>query len=103
MEAAVERGIGAFSQTEAERRGVPWLDLVRDPAQREKLRALVKEFEGAGHRPAALETLVTPQAAKARWEALDKFVEASGHLLATNGPYQPRRAGRRKRRARRHA
>jgi hypothetical protein len=88
LEAAVERGIGAFSRQEAERRGVPWLELVRDPAQREKLRALVKEFAGADHRPAALEALVTPEAAKARWEALDKFVEASGHLLVTNGPYR---------------
>ena len=31
---------------------------------------------------------MTPQAAKARWQALDKFVEASGHLLVTNGPYR---------------
>jgi hypothetical protein len=61
---------------------------VRDPAQREKLGALVKEFAGAAHRPAALETLVSPEAAKTRWEALDKFVEASGHLLVTNGPYR---------------
>ena len=30
MEAAVERGFAAFSQTEAARRGLPWLDLVRD-------------------------------------------------------------------------
>lgn len=88
MEAAVERGIAAFSRSEAERRRVPWLDLVRDPAQRSAMTALIKEFATAGYRPAALEDLVTPADAKARWEKLDKFVEANGHLLVTNGPYR---------------
>jgi hypothetical protein len=88
LEAAVERGIGAFSRTEAARRNVPWLELVRDAAQREKLTALVKEFAGAGYRPAALQDLVTPEAATARWQALAKFIETSNHLLVTNGPYR---------------
>ena len=88
MEAAVERGIAAFSEGEAKRRGLPWLDLVRDPAQLAKLRALIKEFVQSGYRPAALEKLVGPEDAKARWDLLDKFVEVSGHLLVTNGPYR---------------
>jgi hypothetical protein len=88
MEAAVERGIGAFSRTESARRNIPWLDLVRDPAQRDKLAALVKEFAATGYRPAALAGLVTPEGATARWQALDKFIAASGHLLVTNGPYR---------------
>jgi hypothetical protein len=88
MEAAVERGIAAFSRGEAERRGSPWLDLVRDPAQLKKFRALIKEFAQTGYRPAALELLVGPEAAKARWQLLDKFVEANDHLLVTNGPYR---------------
>jgi hypothetical protein len=92
MEAAVERGIAAFSQSEAARRGLPWLDLVRDPAQLAKLRILIKEFAQASYRPAALEGLVTPQAAKARWEALDAFASEKGHLLVTNGPYRLRSA-----------
>jgi hypothetical protein len=87
-EAAVERGIAAFSASEAQRRNLPWLDLARDPDQLAKLRALVKEFAASGWRPAALEKLVTPEAAKERWEALDKFVEANGHVLVTNGPYR---------------
>jgi hypothetical protein len=90
MEEAVVRGVGAFSQTEADRRRVPWLDLVRDPAQFAKLRALIKEFAETGYRPAALADLVTPEAAKGRWQALDKFAEAHGHLLVTNGPYRLR-------------
>jgi hypothetical protein len=88
MEAAVERGIGAFSQAEAERRRVPWLDLVRDPEQRAKMTALVREFAQAGYRPKALESLVGPQAATARWRALETFAQTSGHLLVTNGGYR---------------
>jgi hypothetical protein len=69
---------------------VPWLDLVRDPGQLARLRALIKEFAETGYRPAALADLVTPEAARARWQALDKFVETHGHLLVTNGPYRLR-------------
>ncbi|MFB9266043.1 hypothetical protein ACFFWD_23285 [Bradyrhizobium erythrophlei] len=88
MEAAVERGIAAFSRGEAERRHLPWLDLVRDPAQLKTLRALIKEFAQTGYRPAALELLVGLETARARWQLLDQFVEANGHLLVTNGPYR---------------
>ncbi len=88
MEAAVERGTAAFSQQEAQRRGLPWLDLVRDKAQLAKLSTLIKEFAASSYRPAALEGLVNPEAAKARWQALDKFLDESGHLLVTNGPYR---------------
>ena len=88
MEAAVERGIGAFSKKEAERRRLPWLDLVRDRAQRTKLAALIKEFANAGYRPAAIERLVSSEAAKARWQALERFLEANSHLLVTNGAYR---------------
>jgi hypothetical protein len=90
MEAAVERGIAAFSQTEAARLNRPWLDLVRDGAQRDALRALIREFVQSGYRPAAIEALVTADQAKARWAALDRFAEANGHLLVTNGPYKLR-------------
>jgi hypothetical protein len=89
-EAAVERGIAAFSHSEGRRRRVPWLDLVRDPAQLAQLRGLITEFAQAGYRPIALEGLVTPDAAKARWSALDKFAAEQGHLLVTNGPYKLR-------------
>lgn len=88
MEAAVERGIVAFSCGEAERRRLPWLDLVRDPAQLKTFRGLIKEFAQTGYRPAALELLVGPETAKARWQLLDQFAEANGHLLVTNGPYR---------------
>jgi hypothetical protein len=88
MEAAVERGIAAFSAAQARRRKLPWLDLVRHPEQLVKLRSLVKEFATTGWRPAALADLVSPDAAKARWQALDQFAEANGHLLVANGPYR---------------
>jgi hypothetical protein len=88
MEAAVERGVAAFSKSEAERQGLPWLDLVRDATQRAKLMELVKKFAATGFRPAVLEDLVDAAAAKARWQALARFVEESKHLLVTNGPYR---------------
>jgi hypothetical protein len=88
MEAAVERGVAAFSKSEAERHGLPWLDLVRDATQRAKLMELVKEFAATGFRPAVLEDLVSADAAKARWRALARFVEENKHLLVTNGPYR---------------
>lgn len=88
MEAAVESGVAAFSRSEAQRRRIAWLDLVRDPEQRTAMTALIKEFAKTGYRPAALEGLVSAEAAKARWEALDKFVETRGHLLVTNGAYR---------------
>jgi len=88
MEAAVERDIAAFSEGEAARRSIPWLDLVRDKGQLARLSALIAEFAKGGYRPAALEGLVSAEAATARWQALDKFMQANGHLLVTNGPYQ---------------
>ena len=45
MEEAVIRGYAAFSQAEAARRRVPWLDLVRDEALRAKLHDLAAQFE----------------------------------------------------------
>jgi len=88
MEEAVLRRQAAFSGPEAERKGVPWLDLVRDPAQLERLRALVAELEQTGYRPAALEALVGEAEARARWRALGRFAEEHGHLLVTSGPYR---------------
>jgi hypothetical protein len=88
MEEAVTRGLAAFSQEEAARRSVPWLDLVRDPALLTKLRELIAEFERERYRPDTLAQFVTPDQAQARWQALRAFVEKNGHLLVTNGPYR---------------
>ena len=68
---------------------MPWLDLVRDPAQRDKLRALdqgIRPDAATGRRRS--KAWSAPEAAKARWQALDAFAEANGHLLVTNGPYK---------------
>ena len=88
MEEAVLRGWAAFSREEAARRGVPWLDLARDPSLQEKLRELIEEFDDAGYRPAVLQDLVSEDEARDRWQALDEFAEDKGHLLVTNGPYE---------------
>ena len=88
MEESVTRGIAAFSESEAQRRGVPWLDLVRDRTTGERLAALVDEFRLQAYRPAALRELVTPEEARVRWTALRDFYAQHGHFLVTNGPYR---------------
>ena len=88
MEEAVARGIAAFSSAEAQRRGIPWLDLVRDPALGARLAALVEEFRQQGYRPAILETMVTADEARERWTSLAAFYARYGHFLVTNGPYR---------------
>jgi hypothetical protein len=88
MEEAVSRGWAAFSATEAARRHVPWLDLVRAPELLERLAGLAAELARTGWRPPALTALVPADEAKARWSALLAFYRSHGHLLVTNGPYR---------------
>ncbi len=88
MEEAVTRGLAAFSEEEARRRGVPWLDLARDRKLREQLAALADGLERRAFVPEALRGLVTVEQAKQRWAALRRFYRARGHFLVTSGPYQ---------------
>jgi hypothetical protein len=88
MEAAVERGWAAFSEAEARRRGVPWLDLVRSGELNARLAALVADFQRTGFRPAPLAPYLTEEEARRRWQALAAFHKTSGHFLVTNGPYR---------------
>jgi hypothetical protein len=88
MEEAVIRGYAAFSVEEATRRGVAWLDLVRDPALRAKLLDLIARFEREGYRPGPLQDRVTADEARTRWRSLRSFADENGHLLVTNGPYR---------------
>jgi hypothetical protein len=88
MEEAVGRGWAAFSEVEAKRRGVPWLDLVRSRELTARLAALVAEFEREAFRPVALRALVGEEEARRRWRALAAFHRANGHFLVTNGPYK---------------
>jgi hypothetical protein len=88
MDEAVSRGWAAFSQAEAARRGVDWLDLVRSETMNRRLASLVETFERDGYRPAALESLVSADEARKRWAALSAFYLAHHHFLVTNGPYQ---------------
>jgi len=86
-EQAVLRGVGAFSEREAQRRGVPWLDLVRDPRQRAALAAVVAQNERAAWVPEALRGIVPAAEARRRWAALREFGRRHGHFLPTAGPY----------------
>jgi hypothetical protein len=88
MEEAVGRNWAAFSQTEAVRRGIEWLDLVRSQALNARFAALTESFELEGYRPEALRSLVSADEARKRWAALSAFYKANGHFLVTNGPYQ---------------
>jgi hypothetical protein len=88
MEEAVGRNWAAFSQTEAARRGVEWLDLVRSQSLNTRLSALTERFEREGYRPETLRLLVSVDEARQRWAALSAFYKANGHFLVTNGPYQ---------------
>jgi hypothetical protein len=87
MEAAVSRGIGAFSQQAARRRGVPWLDLVRDPKQLAALSRLTAALERTAWIPEPLRGVVTAAEARERWAALRAFARSRGHFLVTAGPY----------------
>lgn len=88
MEEAVRRGIAAFSEAEAQRRAIPWLDLVRDRGTGARLAALVDRFRLQGYRPDALKQLVSVDEARERWTALARFYAQHGHFLVTNGPYR---------------
>jgi hypothetical protein len=92
-EEAVAQGLAAFSRDAAAAQGVPWLDLVRDPALARRLRSLVDRWERDGRVPPALAGWVTPAEARARWAALRAFHEGVGHFLPTNGPYRLVSAG----------
>ena len=91
MEEAVERGWAAFSQAEAQRRSVAWLDLVRSEAMGERLAGLVESFERDAYRPDRLKALVGAEEARRRWAALKAFYRERGHFLVTNGPYRLKR------------
>ncbi len=88
MEEAVARHLAAFSQDEARRRRLPWLDLVRDQGLKARLAALVERFRREGYVPPSLQGLVTPAEARARWAALQRFYMQNRHFLVTNGPYR---------------
>jgi hypothetical protein len=88
MEEAVSRGWAAFSEPEAKRRGVAWLDLARSAGVIERMAALVPELERTAFRPKALRAYVTEDEARQRWRALAELHKASRHFLVTNGPYK---------------
>ncbi len=91
MEEAVDRGWAAFSQAEARRRGVEWLDLVRSEAMNQRLAGLVETFERDAYRPDRLRALVGADEARKRWAVLKAFYRERGHFLVTNGPYRLKR------------
>ncbi|MDX1488434.1 MAG: hypothetical protein R3268_09555, partial [Acidiferrobacterales bacterium] len=86
-EEAVARGWATFSHSEAQRRNVAWLDLVRDEKIKRQLLSLLTEFERQGYAPDVLTELVNASEARERWSGLRRFYETHGHFFITNGPY----------------
>jgi hypothetical protein len=87
LEEAVGRGLGAFSEEAARRRGIPWLDPVRDDGLKGKLGAIASELEARKFVPAPLRGLVDEREATRRWALLRRFAAKHQHYLATAGPY----------------
>jgi hypothetical protein len=88
VDEAAKRGLAAISPEEARRRGVPWLDLARDPRVRQALLSIVDGYAKEGYVPEPLRRLVTADDAQTRWSALKQFVQRRGHFLVTSGPYR---------------
>jgi len=88
MEEAVTRRLAAFSEDEARRRGVAWLDLARDRKLVDALGPIAESFERHAYVPEALRGLVTVEQARQRWAALRRFRQQNGHWLVTSGPYR---------------
>jgi len=88
MEEAVQHGWAAFSAEAAQRNGIKWLDLVRDPQLQVDMAGLVEEWARQGYVPEPLQRFVTTDEARQRWLALRAFVQTHGHFLITNGPYR---------------
>lgn len=88
IEEAVSRGLAAFSDEEANRRGIAWMDLARDRKLKDALVPLLDELARRNHVPEALRSLVTAGEARERWSALKHFYDKHRHFLVTNGPYR---------------
>jgi hypothetical protein len=88
MEEAVSRGLAAFSEDEARRRGISWLDLARDRRLVDALGPIAESLERRAYVPEALRGMVTVEQARQRWAALRRFRQKNGHWLVTSGPYR---------------
>jgi hypothetical protein len=97
MEAAVSRGLAGFSQAEARRRGVPWLDLVRDPEQIAVLSRLATELERTAWIPEPLRGFVSATEARDRWAGLRAFARSRGHFPRDGRAVHARQADGRRR------
>jgi hypothetical protein len=73
MEEAVSRDWAAFSQGEALRRNIEWLDLVRSDELKRKLVPLVEAFERDAYRPAS--------SIEETFSAAPTFCDVSRHAL----------------------
>ena len=89
MEETVKRGWAAFSAEEAKRRGVSWLDVVRDQKIKDRMAGAGRHVLAAEicSRGVERDSSLRPKL-KSRWSALKQFYKRRGHFLVTNGPYE---------------
>jgi peptide/nickel transport system substrate-binding protein len=87
-----EKRQGAYSDTSAARFSVPWISLVTESDARLVLRS-IKQFGREKSIPAGVfdiggNSIVTEEEAAARYEAVEKWFDATNLLVLTNGSYQ---------------
>ena len=87
MEEAVARGWAAFSEQEARRRGVPWLDLVRDAPLQAAPRGAGRRVRARRLRAGAAGGHGDHGRGAGALAALAAFHAEHDHFLVTNGPY----------------
>ncbi|RLF23632.1 MAG: hypothetical protein DRN15_05470 [Thermoprotei archaeon] len=86
MNEAVKNRELAFSDTRAGEWGVEWLDLSKGPSL-DILKKYLDKLKAENYIPKEISKWVTPEEAKARWEALTKWYEEIGHFYVSNGPF----------------
>lgn len=76
----------AASEVDADGLAIPWMDGTKG-ASLPILKAKLAALKLANHKPVGLEGMITDAEATARWTALDDWVTARGHFLASTGPF----------------
>ncbi len=76
----------ALSDSKAHEWGVPWLDLAKGPSIK-ILKSYMDKLAAENYVPVYIRGRVTPDEAKARYEAMKAFFEKYGHFYISNGPF----------------
>ncbi|MEE9173359.1 MAG: ABC transporter substrate-binding protein [Thermoplasmata archaeon] len=86
MAGAMLDGLLAASEVDADGLAIPWMDVTKG-ASLPILKTELAALKAVNHKPVGLEGMITDAEATARWTALDDWVTARGHFMATTGPF----------------